>query len=116
MPWTRRRSILLAAAFWRSWEGVSGSVLGRPSVRGLAFVAAAVGFRILPLEHDAGPALPADAALTKVRMVGLDVRLAIGEYLCKELGNAAFEPPALMRHMVAEGRLGKKARKGFYEW
>ena len=49
-------------------------------------------------------------------LVGLDVRLAIGEYLAKELGNPAFEPPALMRSMVAEGRLGKKVGKGFYDW
>src|SRR6478735_672971 len=34
-PCTRRRSILLAAASCRSCAGVSGSVLGRPSVFGL---------------------------------------------------------------------------------
>src|SRR6476620_7457664 len=34
-PWTRRRSIRLAAASCRSCAGVSGSVLGRPSVVGL---------------------------------------------------------------------------------
>jgi 3-hydroxybutyryl-CoA dehydrogenase len=49
-------------------------------------------------------------------MVGLDVRLAIGEYLAGALGNAAFEPPALMRRMVAEGKLGQKAGEGFYRW
>jgi 3-hydroxybutyryl-CoA dehydrogenase len=49
-------------------------------------------------------------------MVGLDVRLAIGEYLAKQLGNPAFEPPALMREMVSAGRLGKKSGHGFYEW
>jgi 3-hydroxybutyryl-CoA dehydrogenase len=49
-------------------------------------------------------------------MVGLDVRLAIGEYLAAELGNAAFAPPELMRRMVAEGRLGAKSGQGFYPW
>ncbi len=49
-------------------------------------------------------------------MVGLDVRMAIGAYLAQELGNPAFEPPALMRRMVAEGRLGQKAGRGFYDW
>jgi 3-hydroxybutyryl-CoA dehydrogenase len=49
-------------------------------------------------------------------MVGLDVRMHIGEYLAGELGNAAFEPPALMRQMVAAGNLGKKSGKGFYDW
>jgi len=49
-------------------------------------------------------------------MVGLDVRLMIGEYLARELANPAFEPPALMRTMVAEGKLGKKVGQGFYAW
>jgi 3-hydroxybutyryl-CoA dehydrogenase len=47
--------------------------------------------------------------------VGLDVRLAIAEYLHQELG-AVFDPPALLRRMVAEGQLGKKSGRGFYEW
>ena len=49
-------------------------------------------------------------------MVGLDVRLHIGEYLARELGNPAFEPPDLMREMVDAGKLGKKAGQGFYDW
>lgn len=64
---------------------------------------------VLGYRHPIGP-------LRLTDMVGLDVRLAIGEYLAGELGNPAFEPPALMRRMVAEGRLGKKAGKGFYDW
>jgi 3-hydroxybutyryl-CoA dehydrogenase len=47
--------------------------------------------------------------------VGLDVRLAIAEYLERELG-AAFRPPELLRRMVKEGRLGKKSGHGFYRW
>jgi 3-hydroxybutyryl-CoA dehydrogenase len=49
-------------------------------------------------------------------LVGLDVRMHIGEYLAGELGNEAFRPPKLMRDMVADGRLGKKSGHGFYEW
>ena len=64
---------------------------------------------VLGYRHPVGP-------LRLTDMVGLDVRLAIGEYLARELGNPAFEPPALMRTMVAEGRLGKKAGRGFYTW
>lgn len=64
---------------------------------------------VLGYRHPVGP-------LRLTDMVGLDVRLAIGEYLAKELGNAAFEPPALMRRMVAEGRLGQKSGEGFYRW
>lgn len=48
-------------------------------------------------------------------LIGLDVRLAIAEHLTQELG-PRFEPPQLMRDMVARGELGKKSGKGFYEW
>jgi 3-hydroxybutyryl-CoA dehydrogenase len=47
--------------------------------------------------------------------VGLDVRLAIAEYLAKELG-PAFTPPRLLRDKVAAGKLGKKTGEGFYRW
>ena len=48
-------------------------------------------------------------------LVGHDVRLGIAEYLQAELGDR-FEPPALLRQMVAEGKLGKKSGQGFYAW
>ena len=64
---------------------------------------------VLGYRHPVGP-------LKLTDMVGLDVRMAIGEYLAQELGNSAFEPPELMREMVATGRLGKKSGQGFYEW
>jgi len=64
---------------------------------------------VLGYRHPVGP-------LKLTDMVGLDVRMAIGTYLAEELGNAAFEPPELMKRMVAEGKLGKKAGIGFYEW
>jgi len=64
---------------------------------------------VLGYRHPVGP-------LKLTDMVGLDVRMHIGEYLARELGNAAFEPPALMREMVSQGKLGKKAGQGFYSW
>ena len=64
---------------------------------------------VLGYRHPVGP-------LKLTDMVGLDVRMHIGEYLARELGNPAFEPPEFMRAMVADGRLGKKAGRGFYEW
>ena len=62
----------------------------------------------LGYKHPMGP-------LRLTDLVGLDVRLAIAEHLATELGDR-FEPPALMRAMVAEGKLGKKAGQGFYSW
>lgn len=64
---------------------------------------------VLGYRHPVGP-------LRLTDLVGLDVRLKIGEYLAHELGNAAFEPPRLMREMVDAGKLGQKSGQGFYRW
>ena len=63
----------------------------------------------LGYNHPLGP-------LRLTDLVGLDVRLAIAEYLHGALGTAVFEPPALLRRLVAEGKLGKKSGRGFYAW
>ncbi len=62
----------------------------------------------LGYKHPVGP-------LRLTDIVGLDVRLGIAEYLAAELGER-FEPPALLRRMVAEGKLGRKTGEGFYLW
>ncbi|MCC7139259.1 MAG: 3-hydroxyacyl-CoA dehydrogenase family protein [Planctomycetes bacterium] len=49
-------------------------------------------------------------------LVGLDVRLGIAEYLDRTLPGGRFRPPELLRRMVAEGRLGQKSGRGFYDW
>lgn len=50
-------------------------------------------------------------------LVGLDVRLNIAEYLAANLQQGDhFRPPALLREMVAAGKLGKKSGEGFYKW
>jgi 3-hydroxybutyryl-CoA dehydrogenase len=49
-------------------------------------------------------------------LVGLDVRLAIGEYLHRELDAPQFRPPELLRRLVAEGKLGKKSGEGFFRY
>lgn len=66
--------------------------------------AMALGYR-----HPMGP-------LRLTDLVGLDVRLGIAEYLHEALGSEAFRPPELLRAMVAEGKLGKKSGRGFYDW
>jgi 3-hydroxybutyryl-CoA dehydrogenase len=63
----------------------------------------------LGYRHPMGP-------LRLTDLVGLDVRLAIAEYLHAELKSEAFRPPEILRQRVAEGRLGKKTGRGFYEW
>jgi 3-hydroxybutyryl-CoA dehydrogenase len=63
----------------------------------------------LGYNHPMGP-------LRLTDLVGLDVRLAIAEYLHAELRSETFCPPAILRRMVDEGKLGKKSGQGFYRW
>lgn len=62
----------------------------------------------LGYRHPMGP-------LRLTDLVGLDVRLAIAEYLHSEIGEQ-FRPPDLLRQKVESGQLGKKSGKGFYDW
>ncbi|MBZ0152455.1 MAG: 3-hydroxyacyl-CoA dehydrogenase family protein [Planctomycetes bacterium] len=64
---------------------------------------------VLGYGHPMGP-------LKLTDLVGLDVRLAIADYLAKELDHPGFKAPELMRRMVAEGKLGKKSGHGFYRY
>jgi 3-hydroxybutyryl-CoA dehydrogenase len=64
---------------------------------------------VLGYGHPMGP-------LKLTDLVGLDVRLAIADYLHKELDHPGFRAPESMRRMVAEGKLGKKTGQGFYRW
>jgi 3-hydroxybutyryl-CoA dehydrogenase len=59
--------------------------------------------------HPMGPLRVSD-------LVGLDVRLAIADYLERELGDSRYAPPAILRRKVDAGELGKKSGRGFYEW
>ncbi|MEU4623617.1 3-hydroxyacyl-CoA dehydrogenase family protein [Actinoplanes sp. NPDC023801] len=62
----------------------------------------------LGYRHPTGPLRTTD-------LVGLDVRLAIAEHLARELG-PRFEPPAILRDLVAAGHLGRKTGQGFFTW
>jgi 3-hydroxybutyryl-CoA dehydrogenase len=62
----------------------------------------------LGYNHPMGP-------LRLTDLVGLDVRLGIAEYLASTLG-PRFEPPQILRDMVAAGKLGKKTGEGFHRW
>lgn len=48
--------------------------------------------------------------------IGLDLRLRIAEGLFRASGDSRFEPPALLREMVARGETGRKVGRGFYAW
>ena len=90
-----------------------GVVLGLEAIRMLeqGVASAADIDRALELgyNHPMGP-------LRLTDLVGLDVRLAIADHLHAMLGGATYEAPALLRRLVAEGKLGKKSGQGFYTW
>ncbi|POX36713.1 3-hydroxybutyryl-CoA dehydrogenase [Streptomyces sp. Ru73] len=89
-----------------------GLALGLEAVRmveeGVAEPAAIDAAMSLGYKHPMGP-------LRLTDLVGLDVRLAIAEYLQSTLGER-FAPPALLREKVARGELGRKTGQGFYTW
>ncbi len=49
-------------------------------------------------------------------LVGLDVRLAISDYLHEQFGGAQYKGPEFARKLVARGEVGKKSGKGIYDW
>ena len=89
-----------------------GLVLGLEAIRmveqGVAEPADIDRAMELGYRHPMGPLRTGD-------LVGLDVRLAIAEHLWGAYGDR-FEPPRLLREMVADGKLGKKSGRGFYDW
>lgn len=89
-----------------------GVLLGLEAIRmleeGVADAADIDAAMTLGYRHPVGPLRTTD-------LVGLDVRLGIAEELAAALG-PRFEPPALLRAMVADGRLGRKSGEGFYRW
>lgn len=89
-----------------------GLALGLEAIRmveeGVAEPEAIDNAMSLGYKHPMGP-------LRLTDLVGLDVRLAIAEYLHSTLGER-FAPPQLLRDKVARGELGRKTGQGFYEW
>jgi 3-hydroxybutyryl-CoA dehydrogenase len=61
----------------------------------------------LGLNHPMGPLELAD-------LIGLDTVLAIAEVLQRDVGDAKYRAPTLLRNLVAAGWLGRKTGRGFY--
>ncbi len=90
-----------------------GLILGLEAIRmleeGVASAADIDKAMSLGYRHPMGP-----LALTD--LIGLDVRLAIAETLALEIDPVRFAPPALLRELVAAGKLGRKSGEGFYRY
>ncbi|MCK4484396.1 MAG: 3-hydroxybutyryl-CoA dehydrogenase, partial [Candidatus Thorarchaeota archaeon] len=54
--------------------------------------------------------------LTLADFVGLDTLLYISDYFVDEFKDSKYRAPALLRKMVRAGWMGRKTRKGFYDY
>jgi len=59
--------------------------------------------------HPMGP-------LTLSDFIGLDVLYSVCDSLYEEFKESAYAPPPLLKRMVASGRIGRKAGRGFYDY
>ena len=59
--------------------------------------------------HPMGPLALAD-------LIGLDTTMAVAESLYEEFKEPLYAPPPLLLRMVEAGLLGRKTRRGFYEY
>ncbi len=53
---------------------------------------------------------------SRTTAIGLDTCVAIMDVLHDGLGDDKYAPCPLLRELVADGKLGRKAGRGFYEY
>ncbi|PAT36452.1 3-hydroxybutyryl-CoA dehydrogenase [Vandammella animalimorsus] len=63
----------------------------------------------LGANHPIGPLALAD-------LIGLDVCLAVMEVYLEEFGDSKYRPAPLLRELVAAGYLGRKTKRGVYQY
>jgi 3-hydroxybutyryl-CoA dehydrogenase len=63
----------------------------------------------LGANHPIGPLALAD-------LIGLDICLDIMEVLHKQTKDDKYQPHALLKKMVADGLLGRKSGRGFFQY
>jgi 3-hydroxybutyryl-CoA dehydrogenase len=94
--------------YGRIWRAVKRECLSQLA-RGLASVEAIDMVCAIGLGMPEGP-------FRRMDRIGLDVILAIEEHYYAESGDPADAPPAFLRQMVADGQLGRKTGRGFYDY
>ena len=98
----------------------SGYIVNRLLVPYLLDGISALEARVAPAEsidtamrlgcgHPMGPLALADA-------IGLDIVYAMAKTMHKELREARYSPPALLRRLVLNNHLGKKSKLGIYDY
>lgn len=87
---------LLNEAVWVLHEGIAG-------------VADIDKACVLGCNHKLGP-------LELIDLIGVDIHLAKTKMLYDKTGDARYRPCVLLEQMVSAGQLGKKTKKGFYDY
>jgi len=63
----------------------------------------------LGLNHPMGP-------LQLIDLIGVDTTMFVANVLYEEFKEPLFAPPPLLKRMVTAGHLGRKTRRGFYDY